>query len=60
MQRRPWRWANPGDARLPVGNQAMIPKRAKRQAIVMTLVSFGLLAIGIILGLLWVSAYSVK
>ncbi|BCX03416.1 MAG: hypothetical protein KatS3mg053_1354 [Candidatus Roseilinea sp.] len=38
----------------------MIPKRAKRQAIVMTLISFGLLAIGIALGLLWVSVYSVR
>ncbi len=38
----------------------MIPKRAKRQAVVMTLISFGLLAIGITLGVLWVSIYSVK
>jgi hypothetical protein len=38
----------------------MIPKRAKRQAILMTLISFGLLFIGIVLGMLWVSAYSVK
>lgn len=38
----------------------MIPKRAKRQVIAMTLIGFGLLAIGITLGLLWVSAYSVK
>lgn len=38
----------------------MIPKRAKRQAIVMTLISFGLLAIGVALGLLWVNIYSVK
>jgi hypothetical protein len=38
----------------------MIPKRAKRQAVVMTLISLGLLAVGIALGLLWVSIYSVK
>lgn len=38
----------------------MIPKHAKRQALVMTLISLGLLAIGIVLGLLWVNIYSVK
>jgi len=38
----------------------MIPKRAKRQAILMTLISFVLLFIGVVLGVLWVSVYSVK
>jgi hypothetical protein len=38
----------------------MIPKQARRQAILMTLISFALLFIGIVLGILWVSTYSVR
>lgn len=38
----------------------MIPKHTNPRAVVMTLISFGLLAIGVILGLLWVNIYSVK
>lgn len=38
----------------------MIPKKAKRQAMVMTLISFGLLFIGVALGALWVSTYTVR
>lgn len=38
----------------------MIPKKAKRQAVVMTLISFGLLFVGVALGVLWVSNYTVR
>lgn len=38
----------------------MIPKNAKRQAVIVTLISFGLLMIGIVLAVLWVSTYSAK
>lgn len=38
----------------------MIPKEAKRRAVVMTLICFGLLLIGIALGVLWVSIYAPK
>ncbi len=38
----------------------MIPKQAKRGALIMTLISFGLLLVGIGLGILWVNTYSVR
>ncbi len=38
----------------------MIPKHARRRALIATLLSFGLLLAGIGLGALWVSIYSVK
>ena len=38
----------------------MIPQEQRRKALMMTLVSFGLMAIGIALGLYWVSIYMPK
>jgi hypothetical protein len=38
----------------------MIPKEAKRRAAAMTLAAFGLIAIGTVIGLLWISVYAPK
>lgn len=38
----------------------MIPKEQRRKAVMMTIISFGLMAIGIVLGLYWVSIYAPK
>jgi hypothetical protein len=38
----------------------MIPKEQRRKAVMMTIISFGLMAIGISLGLYWVSIYAPK
>jgi hypothetical protein len=38
----------------------MIPKDAKRRAAAMTVAAFGLIAIGTVLGLLWISVYAPK
>jgi hypothetical protein len=38
----------------------MIPKDAKRRAAAMTVAAFGLMAIGTVLGLLWISVYAPK
>jgi hypothetical protein len=38
----------------------MIPKEQRRKAVLMTLISLGLMAIGISLGLYWVGMYAPK
>jgi hypothetical protein len=38
----------------------MIPKQARRRALIMTLISFGLLLVGVGLGILWANIYSVR
>jgi len=38
----------------------MIPKEQRRKAVLMTLISLGLMAIGISLGLCWVGMYAPK
>lgn len=38
----------------------MIPKEQRRKAVLMTLISLGLVAIGISLGLYWLSLYAPK
>jgi hypothetical protein len=38
----------------------MIPKEQRRKAVMMTLISLGLMAVGILLGLYWVSIYAPK
>jgi hypothetical protein len=38
----------------------MIPKQARRHALIVTLISFGLFLFGVGIGALWVSAYSVR
>jgi hypothetical protein len=36
----------------------MIPKEQRRKAVMMTLISLGLVAVGVSLGLYWVSIYA--
>lgn len=38
----------------------MIPKERKRGATLVTLAAFGLVVIGVVIGLLWVSLYAPK
>jgi hypothetical protein len=38
----------------------MIPQEQRRKALMMTLISFGLLLAGIAIGLYWVSVYAQK
>ena len=38
----------------------MIPQEQKRRATVMVLLCFGMVAVGVVIGLLWVSTYTTR